>query len=151
MVLFRFALLGCLCALSGCAALSKEQYLVCPYDAVWEAALDTMKDRPISVKDKETGVIETRWVEMVAPERRFGAFQRDAFDNKDRARMVVTVKRLDDVTEISVTENRERWHLRGGAASSATRWWPIEPSQEAMAGTLNRINAKVKEQGCSPS
>jgi hypothetical protein len=88
---------------------------------------------------------------MSAAERRFGVFQRDAFDNKDRARMVVTVKRLDDVTEISVTENRERWHLRGGATSSATRWWPIEPSQEAMAGTLNRINAKVKEQGCSPS
>ncbi|WP_447977666.1 hypothetical protein [Candidatus Nitrospira bockiana] len=135
--------------LTGCAGLSKEQYVVCPYDMVWQAALDTMKDRPLAVKDKERGVIESGWTEMAAPERGFGVFRRNAFDDKERARMIVTLKRLNDVTEVNVTENRERWHLKGGVSSGATRWWPIEPSEQAMASVMGRINSKLKDQGCS--
>ncbi len=135
----------------GCASLSKEQQVVCPYDTVWNATLDTMKEFPVRVKDKGIGVIETGWTEMEGPGRKFGVFQRSAFDNKERARMIVTVKRLDAETEINVTENREQWHKRGGVSSQATRWWPVEPSEEAMTAVMNRINAKLNTQGCSAS
>jgi len=149
----RFAVLICFSMFFlGCASLSKEQYVVCPYDTVWEAALTTMmKERPITVKDKAKGLIETGWVEGEGPERRFGLFRRAAWDNKERSSMTLTVKRLNEVTEISLTERRERWHLRGGATSQATRWWPIEPSEEAMADAINRINRKLKDEGCSLS
>lgn len=135
----------------GCASLSREQRVVCPYDTVWNATADTMKEFPARVKDKEAGVIETGWTEMEGPGRRFGVFQRAAFDNKERARMIVIVKRQNEDTEISVTENREQWHMRGGVSSQATRWWPIEPSEEAMTAVMNRINTKLKAQGCSVS
>jgi hypothetical protein len=52
---------------------------------------------------------------------------------------------------VNVTEIRERWHLKGGVTSQATRWWPVEPSEEAMSAVLNRINTKLKEQGCTVS
>jgi hypothetical protein len=135
----------------GCASLSREQHVVCPYDTVWNATLDTMKEFPVRVKDKEDGLIETGWTEMEGPGRQFGIFRRAAFDNKERARMIVTVKRFNEETEISVTENREQWHKRGGVSSQATRWWPVEPSEEAMTAVMNRINAKMKAQGCSVS
>jgi uncharacterized lipoprotein len=152
MIAMRIAGLICLCAFANaCASFEKGKYLVCPYDQVWEAALDTMNDRPLTVKDKGRGVIETAWTEMVGAERRFGVFQRDAFDNKERARMTVTLKPINNVTRVIVTENRERWHLKGGANSAATRWWPIEPSEEAMTAVLNRMNTKLKAQGCSVS
>jgi hypothetical protein len=48
-------------------------------------------------------------------------------------------------------ENRERWHLKGGVTSQATRWWPIKPSEEALAAVMARLNTKLKDQGCSPS
>ncbi|WP_447986471.1 DUF3576 domain-containing protein [Nitrospira sp. Nam74] len=133
----------------GCASLSKEQHVLCPYDTVWNAAMDTMKDFPVKVKDKESGVIETSWTEMEGPDRRFGVFRRAAFDNKQRSRMIVTVTRRDPGTEVNVTENREQWHVRGGATSQATKWSSVEPSEEAMTAVMNRINSKLKSQGCS--
>jgi hypothetical protein len=137
--------------LSGCAGLSKEQHLLCPYDTVWQAAVDTMRDRPLTEKDKYSGVIETAWTEMAAAERRFGIFQRAAFDNKERTRLTLELTREKDGTTVNVTEIRERWHLKGGVTSQATRWWPVEPSEEAMSAVLNRINTKLKEQGCTVS
>ena len=138
---------------AGCASLSgsRDEYLVCPYDTVWEAALETMKDRPVTVHDKEKGLIETSWVEMEAAERPFGVFARDAFDNKERARMTVSVKPMNEVTTVNVLESRQRWHLRGGVTQQATKWWPVEPSEEAMAAVMNKLNAKLKERGCSPT
>lgn len=135
----------------GCASLSREQHVVCPYDTVWNATLDTMKEFPVRVKEKEDGLIETGWTEMEGPGRRFGIFQRASFDDKERARMIVTLKRMQGATEISITENREQWHKRGGVTSQAMRWWPVEPSQEAMTAVMNRINTKIKAQGCSVS
>ena len=139
-----------LCA--GCASLSgtQDRYLVCPYDTVWETALETMKDRPITVQDKAKGVIETGWVEMEAKARPYGIFERDAFDIRERARMILLVKQMNDVTSISLSENRELWHRRGGVTQQATKWWAIEPSEEAMTDVLNRLNAKLKERGCHP-
>ena len=136
----------------GCASLSgtQDRYLVCPYDTVWETALETMKDRPIAVQDKAKGVIETGWVEMEAKARPYGIFERDAFDIRERARMILLVKQMNDVTSISLSENRELWHRRGGVTQQATKWWAIEPSEEVMAAVLNRLNAKLKERGCHP-
>ena len=156
-MLSRLAVVLCFCSLFFCCALvpkdQHDQYVVCPYDTVWNAASDTMKVFPVKVKDKENGVIETGWTEMEGEERGYGIFQRTrtGFGNKERARMVLTVKRLNEVTEVVVTENRERWHLKGGVTSQATRWWPVEPSEEAMAAVMTRINTKLKDQGCMPS
>lgn len=138
---------------SGCASLSgsRDQYLICPYDTVWEAALETMKDRPVTVRDKVKGLIETGWTEMAAQERPYGIFGRDAFDNKERARLILSVKQMNDVTAVSVLENRQRWHLRGGVTQQATKWWPVEPSEEAIAAVMSKLNAKLKERGCSPT
>lgn len=137
----------------GCAALTgvKSEYLVCPYDTVWDAALETMRERPVTVQDKGKGVIETAWIDTPVTGRPYGIFSRQGLDNKERARMVLMVKRVNEVTEVSLSENRERWHLRGGATSQAYRWWPIEPSQEVINSVLNRLRTKLKERGCSPT
>jgi len=137
----------------GCASMSggRDQYLVCSYDTVWDAAVTTLKERPVTVQNKQRGVLETGWIEMEATERPFGVFQRDAFANKERARLILTLKRDGDVTAVSLTENRERWHLRGGVTQQATRWWPVEPSQAELTSVMNRLNANLKERGCSPA
>jgi hypothetical protein len=146
------AILG-LFAWSGCATLSgsQDQYYVCSYDIAWEASLETIKDRPITLQNKEKGQIETGWIDVLAPERPYGMFGREGFDTRERARMTISVKQHDDVVAISVLETRQRWHLRGGATQEATKWWPIEPSKEAETAVVNRINSALKEKGCTPS
>lgn len=150
---FGFVLTSVLLICSGCASLngSRDQHLVCPYDTVWDAVLQTMKDRPLIRQDKEAGVIETDWTEMAVDGRGFGAFGRELFDSKERARMSFVVKQADDVTKVSLVENRQRWHLRGGVTQQATKWWPVEPSEEALNAAINRLNAKLKERGCHPT
>jgi len=138
----------------GCAMLSgsQEQYYVCSYDTVWDAALETMKGQSISTKNKEKGLIETNWQEVPpASERTFGVFGREGFGNIERARLIVTVKRMDDVASVSVLETRERWHARGGVTQQALKWWAIEPSEEVMNGVVDRLNAKLKTKGCAPA
>jgi len=146
----RFIALMGLLAWGGCATLSgsNDQYFVCSYDVVWNAALESLKGRPIQVQDKDKGLIETSWIEMEGTERSYGIFDRDAFGNQERARMTVAVKRLNDVTSVSVLENRQRWHLKGGITQQATKWWPIDPSEEAEAAVVNRLQSKLKEKGC---
>jgi hypothetical protein len=146
------ALIG-LITWSGCASLSgsNDQFFVCSYDVVWDAALESVKDRPIQAKDKDKGLIETGWVEMEGTERSYGIFNREGFGNRERARMTVAVKGLNDVTSVSVLENRQRWHLKGGVTQQSTKWWPIDPSEEAEAAVVNRLNRKLKEKGCLAS
>jgi hypothetical protein len=146
------ALIGFL-VLSSCASLSgsNDQYFVCSYDVVWDAALQSVKDRPVQVQDKDKGLIETGWVEMEGQERSYGMFNREAFGNQERARMTVAVKRLNDVTSVSVLEIRQRWHLKGGVSQQANKWWPIDPSEEAEAMVVNRLQNKLKEKGCVAS
>ena len=146
------ALIGFL-AWSGCASISgsKDQFFVCSYDVVWGAALESVKDRPKQVQDKDKGLIETGWTEMEGTERSYGVFEREAFGSRERARMTVAVKRLNDVTSVSVLENRQRWHLKGGVSQQSTKWWPIDPSEEAEATVVNRLNNKLKEKGCVAS
>ena len=135
----------------GCAALSgsREQYFVCSYDIVWDATLESMKGQSIASYDKETGVIETSWLEVEpVSEQSYGIFQREGFGNKERARMTASVKRMDDVASVSVLETRERWHARGGVTQQALKWWPIEPSEDAIDAAVNRLTAKLKAKGC---
>lgn len=135
----------------GCASLSgsHDQYFVCSYDIVWDAAVETMKGQSVATSDKEKGLIETNWQDVPpASERSFGIFSREGFGNKERARITVAVKRLNDVAAVSVLETRQRWHSRGGATSQATKWWPEEPSEDATKDVVARLNAKLAEKGC---
>lgn len=143
------ALIGSL-TWSGCATISgsNDQFFVCSYDVVWDAALETVKDRPVQVQNKDKGLIETDWIEMEGTERSYGLFQREGFGNRERARMTIAVKKLNDVTSVSVLENRQRWHLKGGITQQATKWWPVDPSPEAEAKVVDRLNYKLKEKGC---
>ena len=138
----------------GCATLSgsREQYFVCAYDSVWGAALETMKGQSVSTYDKEKGTIETNWQDVPpTSERSFGIFGREGFGNNERARITLSVKRMNDVAAVSVLETRQRWHSRGGVTQQALKWWAIEPSEEVMNGVVDRLNAKLKEKGCAPA
>jgi hypothetical protein len=138
----------------GCAALSgsREEYFVCSYDTVWDAALETMKGQSVSTYDKDKGLIETNWQDVPpSSERTFGIFGREGFGNNERARMTVSVKRMNDVAAVSVLETRQRWHSRGGVTQQALKWWPIEPSEDATNEVVDRLNAKLKVKGCVPS
>ncbi|MEW6542603.1 MAG: hypothetical protein AB1411_03230 [Nitrospirota bacterium] len=135
----------------GCASIEgvQDRYLVCSYAQVWDASLDTLKDRSVTLKDKENGKIETSWLEVPVAGRTYGIFGRELKDAKDRTRVTVTVTRLNDVTKVSFAETRERWKFRGG--SRLFGWEPAEPSEEEMAGLMRRLNVKLKERGCSPT
>jgi len=137
-------------AAGGCASLAgvQERYVVCSYDHAWEASLDAVKDRSVIVKDKDKGLIETAWLEIPMPGRKYGALQRDLGDqSKDRSRVIVMLKRMNDVTRVSFIEERERWAFRGG--SRLFGWAPTDPSEEVMTGVQHRLDARLKEQGCS--
>jgi hypothetical protein len=144
------ALIGIL-ACSGCASFSgsKDQFFVCSYDVVWDAALQSVKDRPAQMQNKDKGLIETNWIEMEGSERAYGAFQREGFGNRERARMTVAVKRLSDVVSVSVLETRQRWHLKGGVTQAATKWWPVDPSEASEAVVMDRIKTTLNDKGCA--
>ena len=147
------ALLLPLLAGAGCASMSgtQDRYLVCAYDTTWEAALETMKSFPLTVQDKEKGLIETDWIEGEGKLRSYGLFDREGFGNRERTRMTLLVARHNDVTSVSLNENRQVWHRKGGVTSQATKWWPVDPSEEALASVMNRLNGKLKERGCHPA
>lgn len=137
--------------LAGCASTGgmQQRFAVCGYDHAWEAALDAVKDRAINTKDKEAGLIVTGWLEIPMPGRTFGALQRDVADSKDRSRITLTVKRLDDVTKISFLEERQRWAFRGG--SRLFGWASTDPSDDVMRDVQSRLDTKLKEHKCSLS
>ncbi len=139
-----------LMTLTACASLSgsRDTNFACSYDTVWEAALETMKGYSITSEDKGSGTIETAWLEMEGKTRTYGIFAREGFGNRERARMSISVKKMDGGTGFSVLETRERWHARGGATSRATRWWSIEPSTEAMDEVTGTLSGRLKEKGC---
>lgn len=135
--------------LTACASTSgmQQRFAVCGYDHAWEAALEAVKDRSVTTKNKDTGLIETDWLEVPMPGRTFGALQRDLSDSKDRSRITLTVKRLDDVTKISFVEVRQRWVFRGG--SRLFGWASTDPSDDVMHDVQSRLDSKLKEHGCS--
>jgi uncharacterized lipoprotein len=146
----RLFLAVALIAMHGCASISgsHDQYFVCSYDTVWDTALETMKGYSINSQSKDTGAIETSWIEMEGKERTYGIFGREGFGNRERARMSVKVKQLNDVSSVSVLETRQRWHARGGVTQQALRWWPVDPSQESMDEVTEKLNTRLKEKGC---
>jgi len=135
--------------LTACASMSgmQQRFAVCSYDHAWEAALEAVKDRAIVTKDKDGGMIVTGWLEIPMPGRTFGALQREVGDSKDRSRITLIVKRLDDVTKISFAEERQRWAFRGG--SRLFGWASTDPSAEVMTDVQSRLDTKLKEHGCS--
>jgi len=137
--------------LTACASMSgmQQRFAVCSYDHAWEAGLEAVKDRAINTKDKDAGLIVTGWLEIPMPGRTFGALQRDLGDSKDRSRITLTVKRLDDVTKISFIEERQRWTFRGG--SRLFGWASTDPSEEVRHDVQSRLDSKLKEHGCSLS
>ena len=149
----RTAILSLLLAAAGCATMggSHEHYYVCAYDTAWEATVESTKGYSITSQNPANGTIETAWIEMEGSERGFGLFGRAGFGNRERARLTITVRRLNDVTAISVMEHRQRWHARGGATSQATKWWPVDPSEETLQNVSTRLNSKLLEKGCAAS
>ncbi|MDP1947150.1 MAG: hypothetical protein Q8L77_06575 [Nitrospirota bacterium] len=135
--------------LTACASMGdmQQRFAVCSYDHAWEAALEAVKDRAINTKDKDGGLIVTGWLEIPMPGRTFGALQRDVGDSKDRSRITLSVKRLDDVTKISFVEERQRWAFRGG--SRLFGWASTDPSDDVMRDIQSRLDTKLKEHGCS--
>lgn len=124
---------------------------MCSYDTAWDGAIDTLKPYSIISQNKEKGSIETAWIEMEGKERPFGMFSREGFGNKERAKLTAIVARHDDVASVSLLETRQRWHARGGVTQQATKWWPIEPSEEVLQDLTDRLNSKLQEKGCSAS
>ena len=149
MYLTRLSLLVMVGLLTACASMNgmQQQFAVCSYDHAWEAALEAVKDRAINTKDKDAGLIVTGWLEIPMPGRTFGVLQRDLQDSKDRSRITLAVKRLDDVTKISFVEERQRWVFRGG--SRLFGWASTDPSDDVMRDVQSRLDAKLKEHGCS--
>ena len=149
MPLGRFSLWLLSGFLTACASIGgmQERFAVCSYDHAWDAALDAVKDRSIIRKDKDGGVIETGWLEIPMPGRTYGVLQRELADSKDRSRLVLSVKRLEDVTKVSFTEERQRWAFRGG--SRLFGWATTDPSQEVLADVHTRLNSKLKDHGCA--
>lgn len=144
---------GLLLLTSGCATMggSHDLYYVCSYDTVWNATLDTLKPHSITAQNKDTGTVETAWIEMEGAARGFGAFGREGFGNRERARFTAKVTQQGDVSSVNLLEIRQRWHARGGVTQQATRWWPVDPSEEALSDATNRLNTKILEKGCSVS
>ena len=149
MYMTQFSLLIMAGVLSACASINdmQERFAVCSYDHVWEAALQAVQDRAIDTKNKDAGLIVTGWLEIPMPGRAFGVLQRDVSDSKDRSRITLTVKRLEDVTKISFIEDRQRWVFRGG--SRLFGWASADPSEEVMHDIQSRLDSKLKEHGCS--
>ncbi|MFO0732806.1 MAG: hypothetical protein U0361_17900 [Nitrospiraceae bacterium] len=146
------ALTAILCLLiTGCASMngSHAHTSVCSYDTTWEATVDVLKGYSITTQNKEKGVIETAWIEMEGKERSFGIFGREGFGNRERAQLTATVTHDKDVASVNVTEIRQRWHARGGVTSQATKWWPIEPSEEVLQDISTRLTTKLREKGCA--
>jgi hypothetical protein len=135
--------------LTACASTSgrQQRFAVCSYDHAWDAALEAVKDRAITTHDKDAGLIETDWLEISMPGRAFGILQRDVSEGKDRSRLTLTVKRLDDVSKISFLEVRQQWVFRGG--SRLFGWAPTDPSPDVMHDIQRRLDSKLKEHGCS--
>jgi len=146
-VLLPFLVLTACASLSG----SRDHTFVCPYDTVWEATSETMKGYSVTSENKSTGTIETAWVEMEGKTRPYGLFGREGFGNRERARLTVVVKRENDLSSVNVLETRQRWHARGGVTQQATRWWPIEPSEEVMEEITGKLNARLKDKRCEAS
>jgi hypothetical protein len=125
----------------------QQRFAVCSYEHAWEAAMEAVKDRSTDTRDKAAGLIVTHWLEIPMPGRTYGIFRRDVAESKDRSRLTLRVKLVDDVARISFIEERQRWAFRGG--SRLFGWAPTDPSEEVMHNVQKRLDGKLQEHGCS--
>jgi len=127
---------------------------LCSLDNVWEATLDAVKNRSVTVKDKDRRRIETAWLEILMPGQTVGASQQEELqDNKDRSRLILTVNRLDvehviqDIIRVFYVEERQRWGFQPG--SGLFDWADTIPSEDMWRDLRSRLDAALKEHGCS--
>jgi hypothetical protein len=127
----------------------QERSALCSFDRAWDAAVAAVKDRSADTMDKEAGLIVTQWLEIPMPGRTYGVFRREVSESKDRSRLTLKVKQLDDVARISFVEDRQSWAFRGG--SRLFGWVRTEPSDMVMRDVQKRLDAKLREYGCAVS
>ncbi|OAI46107.1 hypothetical protein AYO43_06890 [Nitrospira sp. SCGC AG-212-E16] len=151
----RAVLLVAYALLCGCTSMSgvHTRDAVCSIDNVWEAALDAVKNRSVTVKDKDRRRIETAWLEIPMPGRTVGASQEEVQDSKDRSRLILTVNRLDvehvirDIIRVFYVEERQRWAFQPD--SRLFGWAETDPSEDMWRDVRSRLDAALKEHGCS--
>ena len=137
----RAVLLVAFILLCGCTSMSgvHTRDALCSLDNAWEATLDAVKDRSVTVKDKDRRRIETAWLEIPMPGRTTGASPEELQDNKDRSRLILTVNRLDvehviqDITRVFYVEERQRWAFHPD--SGGIDWAKTTPSEDMWRDT----------------
>lgn len=138
--------------LSGCGALTgsdlmAERFMACPLDSVWKSSLETLQAFPVTVKDKDIGVIETGWRVQYVEDRGYGLFQREGMGDKERSQLTLTINSLEkDVIQLRLAERRQHWGFRGGAR--LYDWYPVQPSQKDVDHILNTLTKKLEAEGC---
>ncbi|MDD9860728.1 MAG: hypothetical protein OXU40_09845 [Nitrospira sp.] len=134
---------------TGCAAFSGAPPLAvktsCSPEQAWEAALAGVSSLKIDDKDKEKGTITTQWAVMESGQLA-GVFQRNA--NRERARFFLALDRHSDDVTISVRQTREYFSPMG-VQSQSTRWRRMSPLAEEEHRVMQRISARLKEDGCA--
>ncbi len=150
--LFLFVLLPYLIILSGCSTLagpisSTEKYMACPIDSVWEGSLEALSHYPVTTRDKENGIIKTDWRTVPVQGRPYGLFGREGLGDKERSRITMTLKPLNEgVVLVNIQERRQHWGFRGG--QQIYDWYPVEASQQSLALIMGNLTTKLEEEGC---
>lgn len=146
------AVIMCFAFQIGCASLTgtdkiAERYLACPMDSVWDSSLQVLKAYPVSVKDKNKGLIETGWRVQYVQGADYGLFRREGLTNKERSQLSLTLTPMaSDVIRLQLAERREHWGFRGGAR--IYDWAPVESSEEQINQILNTLTKKLEAEGC---
>jgi len=142
----------CVAIQTGCASLIGteklgERYLACPMDSVWDSSLQVLKAYPVSVKDKNKGLIETGWRVQYVQGPDYGLFRREGLTNKERSQLSLTLTPMEsNVIRLQLVERREHWGFRGGAR--IYDWYPVEPSQQEIDHILNNLTKNLEAEGC---
>ena len=142
----------CLILVSGCASLagpttSAERYMACPMESVWGGALEALNQYPVITQDREKGIIKTDWRTVPVQGRPYGLFGREGLGDKERSRLTMTLKPLNDgVIHVQLDERRQHWGFRGG--QQIYTWYPVEPSQESLDQIMGTLTTKLEAEGC---
>ena len=121
--------------------------MACPMDSVWDGTLEALSHYPVTTMDKENGIIKTDWRTVPVQGRPYGLFGREGLGDKERSRLTVTVKPLNDgVVLVNIDERRQHWGFRGG--QQIYTWYPVEASQESLDNIMGTLNTKLEAEGC---
>ena len=121
--------------------------MACPLDSVWDGALEALSHYPVTTQDKEKGVIETDWRTFPVQGQPYGLFGREGLGDKERSQVTLTVKPLNEgVVLVKLNERRQHWGFRGG--QQIYRWYPVQPSQEALNRIMGSLTTKLEDEGC---